>query len=199
MQISVTGQKLDVGDALKEHVEAELNDNVKKFFENAISANVVFSKSRHLYKTDIVVNEGADHHFIIKSSAEEDEIYTSFDRACEKLSTQLRRYKKKLTNHHKTKIEKQIGADFTEATKYILSGKEGDEDKAEDHGAPLIIAEKTTKIERLTVSEAVMIMDLGNLPALMFINRKNENINIIYKREDGNISWVDSGLKQAAS
>jgi len=193
MQIAVTGKQIKVGAALQEYVERELESYVSRYFDNAVGANVVFSKSRHLFRTDIIVNEGTGTHVLIKSHAEGDDVYKSFDKAGEKVEKQLRRYKRRLKNHHKNVVSKEEAADL-EATKYVLAVQE---DEAEAGDAPLIIAEKATKVENLTVNEAVMTMDLLDLPALMFVNRKTGAVSVVYRREDGNISWVDSEVRKS--
>lgn len=105
MQISVSGKKLDVGEALREHVETRLHDGVKKYFENAIEADVVFSKEApHYFRTDIVVNEGTGTKNIIKGDASAGDIYASFDLAADRVEKQLRRFKRKIKNHHKQKL-----------------------------------------------------------------------------------------------
>jgi len=192
MQVTVSGKHLDVGSAMQEYVEVELQSSVTKYFERAVSADVVFTKIRHLFRADIIVNEGTGTHTIIKASAEDDDIHASFDIACAKVEKQLRRYKRKIKDHHKDKPISEI----ISATKYVLSGAsvEDASDGSQENDAPLIIAEKQTQIETLSVSDAVMRMDLGQLPALMFKNSKTKAINVIYRREDGNISWIDASL-----
>lgn len=201
MQITVSGKHLEIGTALQEYVVAELESVVTKYFEHAISADVVFSKERHLFKSDIIVNEGTGTNILIKGSANDDDVYSAFDLCSAKIEKQLRRYKRRIKDHHKTRLDKD-NIEMLPATKYILSSdvdsNEGESEEFND--APLIIAEKPTEIETLTVSDAVMRMDLGQLPALMFINKKSGSINVVYRREDGNISWIDSaGFKKAAA
>jgi ribosomal subunit interface protein len=193
MQISVSGKHIDVGAALSEHVERELNESVKKYFEHAVSAGVILSKLRHCFSANIVVNDGTGTHQILRANGEAGDAYAAFDQALERIKTQLRRYKGKIKNHHKEKLEKDVDTAAYIGTKYVLSALEEDEDKDTEKDAPLIIAEKPAHIETLSVSDAVMRMDLGALPALMFINKKTGNINAIYRREDGNISWIDPG------
>ena len=192
MQISVSGKQLDVGASLREYVENTLDAAVNKYFEQAIDADVVFSKEAHLFCADIVVNEGTGTNVIIKGQAKADDIYASFDQAADRIEKQLRRYKRRLKNHH----HKALAELSSEGKKYIISD---DSEKENNGDNPLIIAEKPAKIEALSVSDAVMRMNLANLPALMFINQKTQCIDVVYRRQDGNISWVDSGLKAGAS
>lgn len=194
MQISVSGKKLDVGSALKQYVEENLDKVVGKYFDRAIFGEVVFSKERNLFCTDILVNEGTGTGIVIKGQAKENDIYASFDAALERIEKQLRRYKRRIKNHHKKRLSEADAIAQLHATKYVISEKDEDE-AVEDN--PLIIAEKSTRIERLSVSEAVMRMNLANLPALMFINKQNGCVNVVYHRKDGNISWVNTTIKQS--
>jgi len=202
MQVVVSGKQMDVGAALKEYVEIELSAAVTKYFEDAICANVVFSKTkRHLFRVDIMVNDGTGGHghMLIKSDAEENEIYSAFDRANERMEKRLRRYKRKLKDHHKARLSDSL-SEVLQVTKYVLSDSDNEQEEWEsssEEDAPLIIAEKATTIEELTVSDAVMRMDLNNLPALMFINKKTGVFNVVYRREDGNISWIDASAALA--
>lgn len=197
MQVTVSGKHIDVGQSLRDRVEDQLIEVITKYFEHAISADVVFSKSRHLFRVDIIVNEGTGTNTYIKGSAEEDDIYLCFEKATEKMEKQLRRYKRRIKNHHKQRFGKSLD-ESAKGVKYVLSPS-GEEESDTDDQAPLIIAEKPMNIEVLTVSDAVMLMDLAQLPALMFINSKTNAVNVVYKREDGNISWIDSSLMSGST
>lgn len=193
MQISISGKQIDIGSSLQEHVKDRLEKGVKKYFDRAVNSNVVFSKEAHLFRADILVNEGTGKGFIIKGNSSSDDIYTAFDSALLRIEKQLRKYKNKIKDHHKTKIS-ELPVDekaIAKGTKYVLSAANANE---EEHDNPVIIAEKDVTIEKLSVGEAVMKMDLSQLPALMFINNKTGRVNIVYHREDGNISWVDPKL-----
>jgi ribosomal subunit interface protein len=199
MQVSVSGKHIDVGSALSDHIESELQGSVKKYFEHAISANVILSRLRHSFSASIVVNDGTGTHQFLKASGEGGDAYAAFDEALIRIETQLRRYKRKIKNHHKSKLEKDVEAAAMIGTKYVLSSLAEDDDKNVENEAPLIIAEKPTQIEILSVSDAVMRMDLGELPAVMFINKKTGAVNVVYRREDGNISWIDSSAVPTAA
>lgn len=185
MQTSVSGKQIAIGAALQEHVKERLTKAVTKYFDRAINADVVFSKEAHLFRADLLVNEGTGTGIIIKATAAASEIYEAFDTALIRIEKQLRRYKRRIKNHHKPKPADMV----LEAKKYVISHAGEEEEGAEE--MPLIIAEKVTQIEKLTVSEAVMRMDLQQLPALLFINIANGRLNVVYNRADGNISWVD--------
>ena len=170
---------------MRTHVEESLQASVGKYFDNAIEANVVFSRVAHRYRTDISVHVGRG--ILVQSHAEVNEPYPAFDAALERLGKRLRRHKRRLRNHHKGAKEK-----FLPAQQYILAG-ETEESLAEENEKqwPVIIAEMATEIPTLTVEEAVMRLDLGELPALMFSNSAHRGLNMVYRRSDGNIGWID--------
>ena len=193
MQIAISGKQIEIGESLQNRVNEDLSKVVKKYFEFAVSAKVVFSKEAHLFRADISVNEGTGNKLVVKADATAKEIYACFDAVMDRIEKQLRRYKRRIKNHHKPETANK---DVFAGTKYVISSNdEKVEEQQEDN--PLIIAEKDTVIEILSVSDAVMRMDLGNVPALMFINSKNGNLNVIYRRADGNISWVDPCIEEA--
>ncbi len=198
MKITISGKQMKVGAALQEYAKDNIETSIKKYFEQAISAHITFSKEAHLFVTDIVVNEGVSNQLYYKSQAKEDSIYASFDRAVDRMEKQLRRYKRRIKNHHKTSVGETTAAAFA-ATKYVIAddGQDHEESVAEDNS--VIIAEKQTAIETLTVADAVMRMNLANLPALMFVNKKTGNFNVVYRRLDGNISWVDANAQAAST
>jgi len=198
MQITISGKHIDVGSALSEYVENNLHGGVKKYFEQAVSAHVSFSKERHLFSADILVNDGTGTHMLVKGNGSADEVYAAFDMALEKVEKQLRRYKRKIKGHHQARIGKTIEELAAISGKeYVLSANDSQEEVSEtEEDAPLIIAEQPQHIEELTVSDAVMRMDLGELPAYVFINRRDGAVNMVYRRPDGNITWIDSGVKK---
>ncbi|MBM3466257.1 MAG: ribosome-associated translation inhibitor RaiA [Alphaproteobacteria bacterium] len=192
MQVSVSGQHLSIGLSLQEYVKERMGGSIKKYFDHAPSATVHFNKQNHDFSCDIVVNDGTGRHIVIKSNASSDDVYFAFDAALSKIEKQLRKYKSKLKDHSsKIKVSEVIPT----TTKYVISPTKIDdelEDQEIDLDNPVIVAEKATKILKLSVGQAVMKMDLEDLPALMFRNVKTDRINVVYYRKDGNISWVDS-------
>lgn len=191
MQISVSGKGVDVGEALTNHIESQIEEHVKKYIDRVTSIQVVVSREAHLFRVDITGNLGTHSGLVVRGRGEAGDVYPAFDEALEKVSKQLRRYKRKITNHHKNEVDLRI----VSATKYVLPPETGEHE--EEKHAGLVIAEKPMQIETLTVSQAVMKMDLQDLPALMFINSAHGGLNVVYRRNDGNISWVDPSAKVA--
>ena len=175
---------------MRSHVADNLNGVVGKYFGKPIEANVVFSREAHLFRADISVHVGRG--IMVQSIGEADEPYPAFDTACDKIAKRLRRYKGRLKDHHSN--AEGAAAEAVEAKKYILKAEA---DEHHDHGEtadahpPVVIAEMTTSIDLLTVSEAVMRMELAELPAMMFRNRAHGGLNMVYRRSDGHVGWVD--------
>lgn len=196
MQLTVQGKQMDIGDALKSHVSEKLEDINSKYFNRAIEATVTLSPEGHAFtKTHISIRVGKD--ILVMSDATENDPYVSFDTAAEKVAKQLRRYKKKLRDHHQRQDETpEIPA--TKARDYVIAADQDqvpandDDDDGVPHGEdPVVIAEMTTNIQTMTVSEAVMRLDLSGQSALMFKNANHGGLNMVYRRPDGNIGWLD--------
>ncbi len=192
MKILISGKHIEIGESLQSHIEKRLEEAAHKYLDRVVNLTVVITKEAHLFKVDINGNTGTSTGVVIKSTGTSEDVYAAFDISADKIEKQLRRYKRRLTNHHKTANGNE--APVVVAKKYVL--KEHEEETSED--GPIIIAEKPTEIETLSVSAAVMKMDLAELPALMFFNSANGRINVVYKRADGNISWVDPEISKAA-
>ncbi|HRK70615.1 MAG TPA: ribosome-associated translation inhibitor RaiA [Micropepsaceae bacterium] len=185
MQIQVSGRQIDIGDALRQHVSERLTAGVAKYFDNVIDANVTFSREGHGYKCDCSVHGSAGINLFAEASA--GDIYASFDLAAERMEKRLRRYKRRLKDH------KARGSRDSEAfagKAYVI---DAGHDEAEEHeGAePAIIAETAAQFASMTVGEAVMRLDLSNAPVFVFRNGKSGGVNVVYRRPDGHIGWVD--------
>ena len=190
MQINISGKHMDLGEAFQNHVEARLEEGISKYIDRINQLEVVATKEGHRVRVDIHANTGTHSHVAVNSRAEAGDVYAAFDAAADKVEKQLRRYKRRLTNHHNAKQKEEAEVHAIQAKHYVLDA-EHDKEELDDNTAPAIIAEKPTDVETLTVSEAVMKMDLAELPAYIFYNSKNGRLNFIYRRDDGNIAWVD--------
>ena len=188
MRIQVNGKHIDVGEALSTHVETRLGDAVGKYSERPVEANVTFSKDRHEFLCDGSVHLSTG--MTAQAGGRRDDIYESFERAIDHLETQLRRYKRRLKDHHKDRIDpiETIGA-----PSYVLASTPVEEDEPDLQ--PIIIAEMETKIQTLSVGEAVMQMELAGAEFLVFQNAANKRVNVVHTRNDGNIGWIDPASK----
>lgn len=184
MQLTVQGKQMDLGDALRSHVEGKLEDINAKYFNRAIDATVTFSPEGAAFtKTHISIRVGKD--IMVISDATENDPYIAFDSAADKVAKQLRRYKRKLRDHHQ-KLEEAPADHFLPALDYTLSSEQDNEEA--DH---LVIAEMSTNIQTMSPSEAAMRLELSGLPAMMFRNAAHKGLNMVYIRPDGNVGWVD--------
>ncbi|MDG1286511.1 MAG: ribosome-associated translation inhibitor RaiA [Rickettsiales bacterium] len=188
MEISVSGKGVDIGEAFQTHAQERLHDGLGKYLDRIVSADVTVSKEAHLFDVKIHANPGTASKIVVKSTGRSPDIYAAFELATEKAEKQLRRYKRRMTNHHK-KVESDV-IDFS-TVQYTLDSSKHEEAPEDDQSDALVIAETAMDINTLTVSEAVMRMDLGELPALVFTNAANGQLNMLYRREDGNIAWID--------
>lgn len=190
MHITVSGKHIDVGDALRSHVEDRLDTAVAKYFDRAVEATVIFSRdARSFFKCDASVDLSTGLH--AQAQAQADDIYAAFEQAVERIEKQVRRYKRRLKNHHQNHRD---AAGLISAQSYILAG--GSEEEASEAAAdqPVIIAEMKTEIGTHSVGDAVMRMELAHAPFLIFRNEANGRLNVVYQREDGNIGWIDPEL-----
>jgi len=183
MQLIVKGQQIDVGDALREHARASLESVFGKYFGDAIDGTVIFSRDAHLIRSSLTVHVGRG--IMAQSEATADQPYAAFDLAADRLAKRLRRHKRRLRDHHKQPVE------MRPADHYILAAGEEPDEAGAGEGQPAVIAEMKAEIPALTVSEAVMRLDLADVGALMFVNRAHGGLNMVYRRPDGNVGWVD--------
>ncbi len=200
MEFTVQGKQVDVGDALRTHVIDKLQDIEQKYFNHTTDASVTFSKEGHghkQYKAHISFRVGKN--IMVITDATDHDPYIAFDRAAEKAAKRLRRYKKKLRDHH-ARTEKTPESEYIKARDYTLAVMQDNHEaneqdnlgnEAEQGDDPLVIAEMATTIETLSVSEAVMRLELAEQGALLFRNATHNELNMIYRRPDGNVGWVD--------
>jgi ribosomal subunit interface protein len=204
MQLSVTGKQTEIGEALRRHVDGSLGSILEKYFKTAIEAHVIVSKEAHLSRAEISIHIGRG--IVVNARAAASEAYLAFDAAAERLAKQLRRYKRRLRDHHAKGREPAVVSE--RAMDYVLApveeddaevaATEGEETESDGaNGAPAVIAEMSTELPSLTVGEAAMRMDLAEAPVLLFRNRSHGELNLVYRRSDGNIGWIDPELAAA--
>lgn len=200
MQLTVTGKQVDVGDALRRHVESSLDSILGKYFRTAIEAHAVFAREAHRIRADLSLHIGRG--IVANSGAAASDHYQAFDAAAERLAKQLRRYKRRLRDYHAK--ARPAGERAEVAAAYVLAPMDEEEDATigpdgQAATAPVVIAEMSTELPHLTVGEAVMRMDLADVQVLLFRNRSHGELNLVYRRSDGNIGWIDPALRSSRS
>lgn len=187
MDIRVSGHQIDTGEALQTHVNARLTAVVEKYFSRALSAQATFGRApAGAFRCDIILH--VMQNLVLKGSAVAHDAHLAFDQAAEKIDKQLRRYKRRLNNRH----DQTSFAQKQEEAAYIIFEEFGQEDEELlDEKAPVVIAETRVDVPEATVSDAVMMLDLRNTTALLFKNAGTGRHNMVYRRGDGSIGWVE--------
>ncbi|MCV2867350.1 ribosome-associated translation inhibitor RaiA [Defluviimonas sp. WL0002] len=186
MRYQISGKQIDIGDALQTHVKTELTQTIEKYSQRPTDAVIVFSRNGHEYVCEATVHLSTGLTATARAAA--NEIYAALDNCIEKMDKQLRRHKRRLRDHHRDRAEP---VEFAGAPMYVLAAYEDGEDAEPDTLQPMIIAEMETKIPSLSVGEAVMQMELSNAPVLVFRNEKHGGVNVVHRRDDGNVGWID--------
>ncbi|MDB5369786.1 MAG: Ribosome hibernation promoting factor [Roseomonas sp.] len=219
MHITVAGKQVETGDALKVHVSDGLKVVAKKYFDHALDAHVIFARNRSFFTCGITIHAGRG--LSLRGEGEGVDAHRAFDEASDHIAKRLRRYRRRVNEHSRNMADERLPATAETARQVILAGpvEEPDEDEgdtlvqtspvdgtvhdgltAKEHddllhkqdGEGVIIAETPTEISRLTVSEAVMRLDLGQMPVMMFRNRASGQLNVVYRRPDGHVGWIDA-------
>lgn len=181
MTIQIAGRHMDVGDALRERIADGLEAAVTKYFDRSFDGNVTVEKRGHEVLTDCSVHLPSG--IVLQSSGTASDPYASLEDSLEKMEKRVRRYHRRLKDHHK-----RAPMPSEPAAAFVIQGTD-DEEPAGD--APLIVAESASDVKTMSVSEAVMQLELSETPAVLFRNVKHSGLNMVYRREDGNIGWVD--------
>jgi ribosomal subunit interface protein len=188
MNVRVTGKQMDIGDAFRTRITGAINDGVTKYFDGGFSSQVTVTKNGSRFNADcrVHLDSGADLH----AAGDANDPQVAFDSALEKVEKRLRRYKRRLRDHH-------LGADsrlHMEVAYSVIDApfEEDDEQEVADDFAPVIVAETTKKLSTMSVASAVMALDMTDEPVVMFRKPGSDELNIVYRRNDGNIGWIDS-------
>ncbi len=195
MQLTVSGKQVELSDALRVHVGKHLDTITHKYFDQALEAQVTFSKARSFFTCDINLHAGRG--ITVRGEGEAADAHAAFDDAAEHIATRLRRYRRRVSAHQRDAANR---AKPENGRQYVLRPEPEAEHDAEAaqvmngealHG--IVVAESAAAIETLSVRDAVMRMDLAFQPVLMFRNAKTSQLNVVYRRADGNVGWIDPG------
>ena len=191
MTLRISGKHMDVGDALKGRIEDRINGAVDKYFGHGFSGHVTMEKQGAFFMTDCMLH--LDSGVVLQTSAREPDAHASFDKAAERIEKRLRRYKRKLKDHHSGN-----GADDHQVAYSVMTTPAEDEE-IEDDFAPLVIAESSMSVRTQTVAMAVMQLELMDQPVNVFKNAASGQVNVVYRRTDGNVGWIDPSTKAEKS
>ncbi len=195
MRIQVAGRHMDVGEALRTRITDELTEKIAPYSGRATDAHVTVGKARIGVEVDCVVHFSSG--ITLQAEGQGGDAHIAFSDALDKISKRVRRYKRRLRNHH---ADNKSPLPAEDAPAYVLAPLNVEEDDGEDltpppaeTGAPLVIAETTALVRTMPVAMAVMQLDLMEEPALLFRNAAHGGLAMVYRRADGNIGWVDPG------
>ena len=195
MQITVSGKQVALSDALRVRVSDQLDTIAGKYFDHALEANVTFSRARSFFTCDINVHAGRG--LTLRGEGEAADANSAFDDAAEHIGKRLRRYRRRVNEHARDLANRERPQAGRE---YVLQPREEAADGAEQTATPVfatIVAESAAAISRLTVSEAVMQLDLSDQQVMMFHNSVTGELNVVYRRTDGHIGWIDPATHPA--
>jgi ribosomal subunit interface protein len=198
MHITVSGKQLDLSDALRHRVSTMLDTIAAKYFGDALEAHVTFSRARSFFTCDI--NMHAGRGLTLRGEGEAADANAAFDDAAEHIAKRLRRYRRRVNEHARDLAQRSEPEVSEPAQHYILrqrddtdgpaDGEVEDQAVMQSHFAT-VVAENPAVIVKLTVGEAVMRMDLADQPVVMFRNSVTGQFNVVYRRQDGHIGWID--------
>ena len=186
MQIQISGKNMDLGEALQTHVNTQLSEGIHKYFERGAEAQVTFAKERSEVECEVVTHLASG--VFLAANGTGGDAYGAFEEALEKIEKRVRRYKRRLKNHHN---EQKDPLPAENAAYYTLAAPADEENEEDDEPAPVIVAEGKTALHAMSVSDAVMQLDLSERPAFVFKNAANGQLNVVYRRHDGHIGWID--------
>ncbi len=191
MRIQVAGRQMDVGEALRTRIESELTSGVGKYFNRATDAVVTVAKNGGGSSVEVDCSVHLPSGISLQAEGHGGDAHSAFGDALEKLEKRVRRYKRKLRNHH---ADNKSPLPAEDAAAYVLAPLEDETDETETQtgAAPLVIAETKTSAPTMTVSMAAMQLDLSDRPVVLFKNAANGALNVVYRRKDGNVGWIDT-------
>lgn len=192
MVLRVSGKNIDIGAALREHVETRVAALSERYTAGPISGTVIFGPEGPGYRTDC--NLRLTSGMSLQAEARAQDVYASFDQAAERVEKRLRRYRRRLKDHHPA--QNGAAAGETEAgaggmiTRYVIEAPDEEREEAQDFN-PVVVAETAERVKSLSVASAVAELDLSGAPVVVFRHAGHGRVNIVYRRGDGNIGWID--------
>ena len=187
MPFRVSGKNLDIGGALRERVNARIVEALSKYFDGGYSGHVTVEKDGFGFRTECAIH--LDSGVTLHTEANAADAYTSADGAALRIEKRLRRYKRRLKGHHAA--GRANGAAVLDAPSYVIEAPASEDEEEVTEFNPVIIAESTTVLKQLSVSEAVMELDMTGAPVVIFRHANHGRVNLVYRRPDGNVGWVD--------
>ncbi|MBS0249791.1 MAG: ribosome-associated translation inhibitor RaiA [Proteobacteria bacterium] len=192
MTIQITGKNVEVGDAFKSYAADKIRSVLQKYLAREVDGHIRLEREREVFKTTCSVR--LTNGLLLEAHGEGADAYASADAAAHRLETRVRRYKGRIKHHSSAAARRKVDI---EARDYVVSLDDHDEPE-QDEANPLIIAEGQRNISHMTVSEAVLQLDLSEASFMIFKNAAHGGLNVVYRRNDGHIGWIDADLPLGA-
>ncbi len=186
MSVRVSGKHMEIGESFRLRIEEKIEEAVTKYFDGGYSSQVTVEKSGSRFSADCKVH--LDTGVVLQANGEANDPLPAFDVASERIEKRLRRYKRKLKDHHNGN---GVNA-YAEVAYTVMDSVPEEADEVPEDYAPTIVAESSKQLKTMSVANAVMALDMTDEPVLMFRSVGNEQLNIVYRRNDGNIGWIDA-------
>ncbi|MDP4593461.1 MAG: ribosome-associated translation inhibitor RaiA [Beijerinckiaceae bacterium] len=191
MTLRVTGKNFDLGEAMRGHIIDRVEAAISKYYDGGVSGHIVVDHEGSGYSSECTLHLSSG--MTLHSEGRALEPYASFDSAATRLEKRLRRYNRRLKDHHHSKNGAADGNSMF--ADYILEAPDQEADEAEEFN-PVVVAEKTSALQTLPVSEAVLQLDLTGAPVVVFLHATSDRVNIVYRRADGNVGWIDPAASE---
>lgn len=191
MSLRISGKHMEIGDAFRSRIEGRIGDAVGKYFDGGFGGHVTIEKSGSRFTADCMVH--LDTGTALQATGQAQDPQFAFDAAAERIEKRLRRYKRRLKSHTPTATAEVIDLDYR-----VMTPVADDDEEVPDDFAPAIVAESTVALQTMSVASAVIHLDMKDSPVFVFRNAGNDHVNIVYRRADGNIGWIDTSSARAA-
>ncbi|WP_105404212.1 MULTISPECIES: ribosome hibernation-promoting factor, HPF/YfiA family [unclassified Neorhizobium] len=186
MSVRVSGKHMEIGDSFRQRIEDQIGEAVTKYFDGGYSGQVIVEKAGSRFSADCKVH--LDTGIVLHAAGEANDPQISFDAAAQRIEKRLRRYKRRLKDHH---AGNHVNG-FAEVAYTVMDSVPDEGEEVPEDFAPTIVAESSKQLKTMTVASAVMALDMTDEPVLLFRSPGKEHLNIVYRRNDGNIGWIDS-------
>ena len=189
MALRVSGKNLDVGEALRGQITERISNAIRRFYEGGVTGHVIVEPEGTGFRTDCTLHLSSG--VTLQAEGMAHDAYISADKAAERLERRLRRYNRRLKDRHSAPASRETDDWSLSITSYVIQAPEDDAEDVEEGFHPVVIAETKKNITNMAVSDAVLELDLTGAPVMVFRHATSGRINVVYRRSDGNIGWID--------